>query len=94
MGQLCLRFRGFHMLILAIRLHRISMFSNSHVERNDIYFRIYSFLDNLGQCCNLSGGVYFVDSLPKTASGKTLRGVVKKRITELYKLKQKIDNCS
>lgn len=70
------------MLILAIRLHGM------------IYFRIYSFLDNLGQCCKLSGGVYFVDSLPKTASGKTLRGVVKKRITELYKLKQKIDNCS
>lgn len=49
-------------------------------------FLIYLSLDNLGQCCKLRGGVYFLESLPKTSSGKILRGAVKERITELFKV--------
>lgn len=53
---------------------------------------VHLFLDRLGQYCKLRGGVYFVESLPKTASGKTLRAAVKERIAELYKFNPKDDD--
>lgn len=42
-------------------------------------------LDNLGDDCKPRGGVYFVDSIPTTASGKPLRRVVKEIATRLYR---------
>lgn len=36
---------------------------------------------------HLSGGVYFVDQLPRTASGKILRRIVAKEAEKLYKLR-------
>lgn len=35
------------------------------------------FSDNLVDYCKLRGGVYFVDSIPSTPSGKLLRRVAK-----------------
>lgn len=37
--------------------------------------------DNLGDCCKPRGGVYLIDSMPKTITGKTLRRVVREKIS-------------
>lgn len=42
----------------------------------DIHFMIY-ILDNFDDSCKLRGGVYFVDDLPSTPSGKVIRRLAK-----------------
>lgn len=43
------------------------------------------FLEHFADHYKLRGGVYFVDSLPTTLSGKVLRRKVKETAIELYK---------
>lgn len=48
----------------------------------------FHFADNLADQYKLRGGVYFVDALPITASGKILRRKVKEEIIKLLNEKQ------
>lgn len=53
-----------------------------------MHFRIFLFLfyiDHLSEYCELRGGVYFVESIPTTSSGKFQRRTVKEIAIELYK---------
>lgn len=45
---------------------------------------VHSFADHFADYCKLRGGVYFVDSLPTTASGKILRGKAKEIASAFY----------
>lgn len=47
-------------------------------------FLFYSVLDHFADYCKLRGGVYFVDSLPLTPSGKMLRRKAKEMAIEQY----------
>lgn len=58
---------------------------NSKVTEEDVAKII---ADNYADAKKLRGGVYFVDSLPMTPSGKMKRREVKQIATELYKLRQ------
>lgn len=42
-------------------------------------------LDNLVDDCKLRGGVYFIDSIPISASGKPILREIKELATKLYK---------
>ena len=53
-----------------------------HLKKIFIHFFVY--LDHFADYCKLRGGVYFVDSLPLTPSGKMLRRKVKEIAIELY----------
>lgn len=43
--------------------------------------------NNLPEECELRGGVYFVDSIPSTRTGKPLRHAIKDNVLSLYKCK-------
>lgn len=45
---------------------------------------LFLFVDNFADYKRLRGGVYFVDSLPLTPSGKVRRQKVKEMLIELY----------
>lgn len=47
-------------------------------------FFIYFYLDHFADYCKLRGGVYFVDELPLTPSGKMLRRKVKEIAIQQY----------
>lgn len=71
-----------HQIVAGITLPIEMMNMNS---KNHISMMIS---DNLGDYCKLRGGVYFVDSIPKTPTGKLLRRVVKGIASELFREKQ------
>ncbi|KAG4067927.1 hypothetical protein HA402_010613 [Bradysia odoriphaga] len=53
----------------------------SNISEQDIFDMI---ADRFSDYCKLRGGVYFVDSFPRTASGKVKRGEVRKIAIKLY----------
>lgn len=53
----------------------------------DLFF-LFVFLDNFSKS-NLQGGVYFVNTLPLTGSGKVKRAEVQKIAIELYEAQQR-----
>lgn len=44
--------------------------------------------DKLSELKQLYGGVYFMDSLPTTPSGKLLKRIVKERVIQIYQSRQ------
>lgn len=44
--------------------------------------------ENLDSSCELSGGVYFVDSIPTSRTGKPNRILLKETTTKLYEAKE------
>ncbi|KAL5276276.1 hypothetical protein ACFFRR_001858 [Megaselia abdita] len=57
---------------------------NSFLSEKDIYDHVARKMVDFK---HLRGGVYFVDAVPKTASGKNLRRIVKEMLTKLYNAK-------
>lgn len=56
-------------------------------DHESVIIELLVFADNFPDYCKLRGGVYFVDSMPTTPSGKLLRRRVKEYITNLYNTK-------
>lgn len=55
-----------------------------------IFFSFYLATDNLADHYKLRGGVYFVDALPMTASGKILRRQVREMLIATINGKDKL----
>lgn len=51
---------------------------------NDDTFNLFIYLDHFADYKRLRGGVYFVESLPLTPSGKVIRRYVKEIAIKLY----------
>lgn len=57
-----------------------------YIFSKNAYLLTFSDLDHLSDYCKLRGGVYFVESIPMTSTGKVQRRIVKENAIKLYEL--------
>lgn len=63
---------------------QVSRYERSNLSSSEWDLKMIQFPDNFAFYKRLRGGIYFVDVLPMTASGKIARNVVKQMAIELF----------